>query len=68
MTAEPAASPSVTEPETPALIRWLRAAPTRRMFARALGGGERPNDTYLSMATDILDKVATEVEDRPWLT
>lgn len=48
------------------LIRWLRAAQTRRMFARALGGGERPNDTYLSMATDVLDKVATEVGAKPW--
>lgn len=52
----------------PRLLRWLRAAPTRRMFARALGGGEHPNDEYLSMATAVLDKVATEVEDKPWLT
>lgn len=53
---------------TGAVLRFLHSAPTRRMFARALGGGEHPNDEYLSMATAILDKVATEVEDKPWLT
>lgn len=37
------------------------------MFARGLGGGETPNDTYLSMATKMLDAVATEVRSKPWV-
>ena len=49
-----------------ALERWLRRSGTRRMFARALGGGDKPNDTYLRMATTVLDKVATEVTAKPW--
>jgi hypothetical protein len=48
------------------LVNWLRGSQTRRMFARALGGGEHPNDTYLSMVTKTLDAVATEVADKPW--
>ena len=48
------------------IARWLRLAQTRRMFARALGGGERPNETYLSMATITLDAVATEWARVPW--
>lgn len=55
----------MSEPRTK-LGWWLRGAQTRRMFARALGGGERPNNTYLSMATRALDAVATEINEKPW--
>ncbi len=48
------------------IAHWLRLARTRRMFARALGGGERPNETYLAMATTALDAVATEWARVPW--
>lgn len=48
------------------IARWLRLSPTRRMFARALGGGEHPNDTYLRMAAEMLDVVAKEWARVPW--
>jgi hypothetical protein len=63
------------------LLRWLRGSRTRRLFAAALGDRipdswpdptahlpyERgTNETYLRMATQVIDYIANEVADEPW--
>lgn len=48
------------------MLRYLRAARTRRDMAEALGGGSDAPDQYLAMATAVLSKMAAAHLTRPW--
>lgn len=47
------------------LRRWLRSARTRRQVAKALGGGNNPNESYMRMATSVLNFLWTDAINQP---
>ena len=53
-----------TELSTP-LRRWLLSSRTRRQVAKALGGGDHPNEAYLRMATSVCQFLWSDAVNQP---
>lgn len=47
------------------LRRWLLSARTRRQVAKALGGGDHPNEAYLRMATSVCQFLWSDAVNQP---